>query len=97
MLRYISIAIKELFYYADVECFFLLRLSESSESKEVTFITAFPVSLYRIPYMDLQKFSVTVDGEHPPMIRRKTDTTEVSTERKDILIDKKYIVLSLRS
>ena len=72
---------------AEVSCVFQLRLVKSSKAKEVTFITAFPVSQYRSPYLDLQKFSVTVDGEHPPMVIRKTGTTEVS--RRPILVEEK--------
>jgi hypothetical protein len=72
---------------AEVNCLFQLKLVKSSKTNEVTFITAFPVSQFRRPYLDLQNFSVTVDGEHPPMVIRKTDATKVSG--KVLLVDEK--------
>jgi hypothetical protein len=74
---------------AVVSCIFQLQLVKSNDAKEVTFITAFPISQVRSPYLELQKFSVTVDGEHPPMIIRKTVTKDVYDGRMDFLVDEK--------
>ena len=68
---------------AEVNCVFQLQLVKSSKANEVTCIPAFPVSQSRSPYLELQKFTVTVDGEYPPVIVRKT----VSTADRDVLVD----------